>query len=152
MQNQNMVPDFLLYFDVKSPLFAKINPREISKLLHLWKLVQVKILRHKCSEEVKKLVNTMSSSYRANHKVKNVLLFFDSEIKTSFKKGDAVNNIFQWLLIILIHLAGLYTGAIFNSITKKILPKKCSKKYHKIIRQSNDLSDLWKITLGRFHL
>ena len=152
MQNQNMVPDFLLYFDVKSPLFSKINPREISKLLHLWKLVQVKILRHKCSEEVKKLVNTMSSSCRANHKVKNVLLFFNSEIKTLFKKGDAVNNIFQWLLIILIHLAGLYTGAIFNSIAKKILPKKCSKKYHKIIRQSNDLSDLWKITLGRFHL
>ena len=61
IQNQNMVTDISRHFDMKS-LSLKNKSREIFKPLHLGKLVQAKILRHKCSQEVKKLVcNTMSS-------------------------------------------------------------------------------------------
>ena len=42
-----MVPYFLVYFDVKSLSFAKINPFKILKPLYLQKLVQAKILRCK---------------------------------------------------------------------------------------------------------
>ena len=62
IQNQNMVPDFSVYFDVKSLLFEKINPLEISKPLHSPKLVEVKIFWHKCSYEMKKLVYKRISS------------------------------------------------------------------------------------------
>ena len=119
-----MVSDFLVYFDVKSFPFVKINPCEISKPLHSRKLVQTKILRRKCSEKLKKLVcNTMSFICWPNDSVKNVLLFFNSELKTLSKKGDAGNNPFKWHLIILIHLAGLHTGSIFNSTDGKIFLK-----------------------------
>ena len=52
IQNQNMVPDFSVYFDVKSFSFAKINPHEISKPMYLRKLIQAKILRRWWSEKV----------------------------------------------------------------------------------------------------
>ena len=72
IQNQNVVPDFSVYFDLKFLSFAKINLREISKPLHSWKLVQAKILRRECSEKVKKLVcNTISYSCWMNHLVRN---------------------------------------------------------------------------------
>ena len=94
MQNQNIVPDFSVYFDVKPLSFPKINPLEISKPLYSRKLVQAKIFRHKCSDAMKKLVcNKMSSSCSANHSVKNVSLFFNSELKESCKKKDAGNNL-----------------------------------------------------------
>ena len=43
-----MVPDFSVYFDVKSLSFTKINPCKTSKLQYLWKLKQAKILQCKC--------------------------------------------------------------------------------------------------------
>lgn len=43
IQNQNMVSDFWVYFDVKSLSFAKLNTSEISKPLHLRKLVKAEI-------------------------------------------------------------------------------------------------------------
>ena len=52
IQNQNMVPDFSVYFDIKSFSFAKINPHEISKPMYLRKLIQAKILRRWWSEKV----------------------------------------------------------------------------------------------------
>ena len=88
-----MVPDLLVYFDVNYLSFEKLNPCEISKPLHLWQLLQAKRSQCKCSEEVKKLVcNTMPFSCWANHIVKNVLLFFSSEFKTSYKKGGTGNK------------------------------------------------------------
>ena len=55
-------------------------------------------------EKVKMLVcNTMTYSCWANHNVKNGLLFFNSELKTSCKKGDTSNdssNDFSWCLYI----------------------------------------------------
>ena len=71
---KNMVPEFSVYFEAKSLSFAKINPHQIYKPLNSQKLVQGKMLQHKCSEEVKKLAcNKMSSSCWEN--VKSVLLF-----------------------------------------------------------------------------
>ena len=43
-----MISDFSVYFDIKYFSFAKINPYEISKPLHLRELVQAKILYCKC--------------------------------------------------------------------------------------------------------
>ena len=69
IENQNMVPEFSVYFEAKSLSFAEINPHQIYKPLHSQKLVQGKMLQHKCSEEVKKLVcNKMSSSCWENVK------------------------------------------------------------------------------------
>ena len=76
-QNQNMVPDFSVYFDVKSLSLAKINPRKYPNPCI------VKILRHKCSKGVKKLI----CNCWVNHNV-------NSEFKTFCKKGDAGNNPF----------------------------------------------------------
>ena len=93
IQNQNMVPDFSVYFDVKSFSFAKINPHEISKPMYLRKLIQAKIL------------------------------FCNSEPKTSCKKTDADNKPFQWRLIILYWSSScVYWCNFQNSFAKKILP------------------------------
>ena len=86
-----MVPDCLVYFDVQSLSFAKINPCQ-----HSQQLVQAKIFWHKCSDDVKKLVcNKMPLFCWANCNVKNNLLFFNSELKTSRKEVDTGSNPFQ---------------------------------------------------------
>ena len=74
---------------------------------------------------------------------KNILLFFNYELKTSCKKGDAGSHPFQWYLIILIHLAGLYTGTIFNSIARKILPQ----GWNQFFSSKKELA--WKSCLDR---
>ena len=53
MQNQNVDPDFWMYFDIKSLSFAKINTPEIFKPLHSEKLVQAKVVWHKYTNVVK---------------------------------------------------------------------------------------------------
>ena len=81
-------------------------------------------------EEVKNLVcNTTSSSCWANHSVKFFLLFFNSDLKPFCEKGVAGYNPLQWRYTILIHQVALQTGAIFNSIARKILPKYWSYKF-----------------------
>ena len=134
---------FCVYFDLKSLLFIKINPCKTPKPLHLWKLAQAKILYHKCSEEPKKLVcNTMSFFSWANYNVKNVLLFFNSKLKTSCKKRGTGSCPFQCCLLMLIHLGAFYTGAIFNSIAKKILPKEINSS--PLRKSFLKKSHLWK--------
>ena len=89
-----MVPDFSVYFDVKSLSFAKLNPHNIQTTV----FAKISIYRQKyCSAYVvKKLVwNTMSSSCCANHNVKNGATIYNSELKTSCKKGNTGHNLFQ---------------------------------------------------------
>ena len=93
IKNQNIAPDFLVYIKAKSLSFEKIHPCQISKPLHLRKLVQGKILQGKCRKEVKKLVcGKMSSSCWENMKK---VSFFNPELKSCCKKGEAGNNSFQ---------------------------------------------------------
>ena len=82
---------------------------------HLRKLVQAKILWHKCSEEVKKLV--CIPSFVAQITVWKMFYYFLTLTSMLLvRKGMQAKTLFM------IHLAGLYIGAILNSIARKILP------------------------------
>lgn len=72
------------------------------------------------------------------------------------KKGMLA--ITQWRLIILIHLAGLYNGAIFNSIARKALPKDWNQFFSskKKLAWKSHLEKIWgtkfqvgEVTTGR---
>ena len=59
-QKQSMVPDFSMYFDMKSLSFIKINPQKVSKPLYLQELVQANKLRCQCMMFSPKLFCTFS--------------------------------------------------------------------------------------------
>ena len=59
-QKQSMVPDFSMYFDMKSLSFIKINPQKVSKPLYLQELVQANKLRCQCMIFSPKLFCTFS--------------------------------------------------------------------------------------------
>ena len=81
---------------------------------HLRKLVQAKILWHECSEEVKKLV-WIPSFVGQITMWKMFYYFLTLNAMLLVRKGMQAQTLFM------IHLAGLYTGAILNSIAIKIL-------------------------------
>ena len=123
MKNQNMVPDFFCVFWFKTSFIYKNKSMQNIQTPAFVKISTGKILHHKCEEPKKLICNTMSFFSWANYNVKNVLLFFNSKLKTSCIKWSTGSCPFQCCLLMLIHVGGFYTGAIFNSIARKIFPK-----------------------------
>ena len=89
-----------------------------SNVQHVFSAIAKKFV-NLTSEEVKNLVCNWAS-----YSVKNVLLFFNSELNTSCKKGVAGYNPLQRRLIIIVHV--LVCKLVRFS---KILPKYCNHTF-----------------------